>query len=228
MGDTAGGDVDSAVERLLAADLERRPRADARRNVRRLVVAARAAVAEIGVEVTAHEIARRAGVGIGTFYRRLPSREALLEAVLADTIGELVTAASRAADDPDPWHGFCEFAVAFVRLRSASCGINEALGGQCRLALDAPLAELREQVRLLVGRAQSAGVMRQDVAWQDVPFLLASVMTGERTIGLRADAEQWRRNLRVVLDGLATTGPVPLPGSPPEEPAGVQAATAAE
>src|SRR4030081_2048160 len=118
-----------AVTRLLGLDAENRPRADARRNVQRLVEAARIAVAEVGVTVTAHEIARRAGVGIGTFYRRLPSRDALLEAVLTDTIDEMVTLAGKAVEDPDPWHGFCVFAEAFVQLRAASCGLNEALGG---------------------------------------------------------------------------------------------------
>lgn len=64
-------------------------------------------------------------------------------------------------------------------------------------------------------RAQKAGVMRADVAWQDVPFLLAAVATGPRTLRLRAGDEQWGRNLRVVLDGLRTPGTQGLPGTPP-------------
>ncbi|MDA3646696.1 TetR/AcrR family transcriptional regulator [Saccharopolyspora indica] len=188
----------SAVEKLLGETA----RADAQRNVRRLVAAAREAVAEVGVEVTAHEIARRAGVGIGTFYRRLPSREALLQAVVEDTVYEIVELARDALRDPDPWHGFCTFAADFVQLRAMSCGINEALGTDCALPLDTPLEQLREQIRLLVERCQESGAMRDDVAWQDVPFVLTSVMTGDRTIGLTAADDQWRRNLRVVLAGL--------------------------
>ncbi|MCU1681230.1 MAG: hypothetical protein JWQ81_1969 [Amycolatopsis sp.] len=206
----------AAVERLLA---EGKPRADAERNVRRLVEAAREAVAEVGVDVTAHEIARRAGVGIGTFYRRVPSREVLLVAVLSDTIAEIVELAGRALEDPDPWQGFREFATAFIGLRAASCGINEALGGDSGLDLDGPLAELRLRLRRIVERAQEAGAMRVDIAWPDVPFLLAAAMPGEHTIGLRADGDQWRRNLRVVLDGLHTPAPPwPEPGSGPGEP----------
>lgn len=189
------------MARLLARDA----RADAQRNAQLLVTAARAAVAEVGVDVTAHEIARRAGVGIGTFYRRLPSREALLEAVLVDTISEIVALAEEGLRNPDPWAGFCEFAAAFAQLRAASCGINQALAGHCGLDLDSPLAALREQIRQMVGRAQQAGAMRTDVTWQDVPFLLGSVVTDDHTIGLRADDQQWRRNLRIVLDGLART-----------------------
>jgi AcrR family transcriptional regulator len=204
----------SAIDRLLA-DEGRRPRADAQRNVVRLVSAARAAVAEVGVDVTAHEIAHRAGVGIGTFYRRVPSREALLEAVLAELLGDTVALADRALEDPDPWAGFCGFAAAFVRLRAASCGVNEALGDQCGLSLEPTLAQLRERIRRMVERAQAAGAIRPDVAWQDVPFLLAAVLPGDHTIGLHAGDQQWRRNLQVVLDGLCTTTPGPLPGVPP-------------
>jgi AcrR family transcriptional regulator len=196
-----------AVTRLLGLDAENRPRADARRNVQRLVEAARIAVAEVGVTVTAHEIARRAGVGIGTFYRRLPSRDALLEAVLTDTIDELIATAESAREDPDPRAAFCAFAETFVQLRAASCGINEALGGSGHLKLDASMAELRRQFKLLVRRAQQAAVLRSDISWQDVPFLLAGAVSTDHTIGLRADDQQWRRNLQIILDGLQQPTP---------------------
>jgi AcrR family transcriptional regulator len=209
------GGTGSAVDRLLAGDGGRRPRADARRNVERLVAAAREAVAEIGVDVTAHEIAGRAGVGVGTFYRRVASREALLEAVLSEVLGEAVDRADEALADPDPWHGFCRFAAVFVRLHAENRGIGAALGGACGPGLDQALAELRERIRLLAGRAQGAAVMRTDVAWQDVPFLLAGVATGARTLGLDAGDEQWVRNLRIVLDGLRAAATGPLPGAAP-------------
>jgi len=192
----------AAVARLLALEPGQLPRADAQRNVRRLVAASRAAVAEVGVSVTAHEIARRAGLGIGTFYRRVPSREALLEAVLADLVDELVAAAGAGLADPDPWAGFTAFAATFAELRAASCGVNQALAGQRGLDLGPPMAELRTQLRLLVERAQLAGVLRADIDWADVPFVLGGVVTDEHTIGLQAADQQWRRNLRIVLDGL--------------------------
>jgi AcrR family transcriptional regulator len=194
--------TDSAVERLLTMTGEQ-PRADARRNVRKLVEAAREAVAEVGVAVTAHEIARRAGVGIGTFYRRLPSREALLTAVFTDTLDELVAVARAALDAPDPWTGFVEFAESFARLRAASCGIRDVLGDSALdLDIETPVAELRGLVEQVVSRAQRAGVLRADVVWQDVAFVLAATMTGDGVIGLPAPSDQWRRNLRVILAGL--------------------------
>jgi len=81
-----------------------------------------------------------------------------------------------------PWHGFCGFAAALVRLRAESCGIGEALGGACGPALDKSLADVRARIRLLVERAQQAGVMRPGVAWQDVPFLLAAAATRPGTV----------------------------------------------
>jgi AcrR family transcriptional regulator len=204
-----------AVALLTADPTGRQPRADARRNVERLVAAARTAIAEVGVEASAHEIAARAGVGIGTFYRRVPSREALLLAVLGEVLAEVAEAADRALADPDPWHGLCEFAAAYVGLRTESCGIGEALGGACGESLDQALAELRDRFRALVERAREAGLVRPDVAWQDVPFLLAAVATGRNTLGLRAGEDQWRRTLTVLLDGLRSTAPSPLPGAAP-------------
>ncbi|MGY2062210.1 TetR/AcrR family transcriptional regulator, partial [Nocardia gipuzkoensis] len=79
----------SAVDRLLAEQTGQ-PRADARRNLERLVAAARAALSEVGVQVTTREIAERAGVGKGTFYRRISSREDLLRAVLEEVLAEIV------------------------------------------------------------------------------------------------------------------------------------------
>jgi AcrR family transcriptional regulator len=188
----------TAVERLLGAQA---PRADALRNVERLVAAAREAIAEVGVDVTAHEIAHRAGVGIGTFYRRVPSRDELLAAILRESIEQGLELAAAALADPDPWAGFARFAEGFVQLRATSCGLNDALAGRTRL--DLPLAEVGEAIRRLVERAQRHGCLRDDVSWTDVAFLLAGT-TVDHTLGLSPSDDQWRRSLRVLLAGLAT------------------------
>jgi AcrR family transcriptional regulator len=204
----------SAVDRLLVDESGRRPRVDARRNVERLVEAARIAVAEVGVGVSAHEIARRAGVGVGTFYRRIPSLEVLLETVLDEILDEIADLADQALEDPDPWNGLCVFAAAYVCLRTESCGISEALGGACGDALAQRLEDLRGRIRRLVERAQSIGALRTDVAWQDVPFLFAAAATGEHTLGMQASDQQWERNLQIILDGLRPTQSNTLPGTP--------------
>ncbi|GLW66622.1 TetR family transcriptional regulator [Actinomadura rubrobrunea] len=204
----------NAVDRLLGGASGRRPRADARRNLERLVAATREAVRELGGEVTAHEIARRAGVGIGTFYRRVGSLETLLEAVLEEVLGEIVARADEALAHPDPWTGFREFAGDYIRLRNELCDINEALGGNVEHAR----ADLRERLRLLVERVQRAGVVRPDVTWPDVAFLLVSASTGDHALGVRASEHQWERNLQIMLDGLRTAQPGELPGPPPSAP----------
>jgi AcrR family transcriptional regulator len=172
----------------------------------RLVTAAREALDEVGTEVTAHEIARRAGVGVGTFYRRVGSRQALLAAVLAELLAEAAAVGERALAEPDPWQGFTSFAAAYVRLRAASCGVNEALAGGSGLDLDGPVAALRELVRRLVERAQRAGALRSDVTWQEVAFLLAGLVPVDHTLGLRPGEDQWRRSLDLALDGLRRHG----------------------
>ncbi|WP_040735119.1 TetR/AcrR family transcriptional regulator [Nocardia tenerifensis] len=216
----------NAVDRLLAGEAGQPPRADARRNVERLVAAARSALAEVGVEVTAQEIAQRAGVGKGTFYRRVPSRETLLQVVLEEVLDEMISTADRALADPDAWRGFTDFASVYVRLRAESCGANEALGGAGIPGLDRLLAEIRTRIRHLVEAAQSAGRMRRDIAWQDVAFLLAGVSTDSRTIGLQADNDQWSRNLRIVLAGLANHDSCDPPAESPWTPIGNTASAA--
>ncbi|MFI8854667.1 hypothetical protein ACIGW3_31295 [Streptomyces sp. NPDC053499] len=69
------------------------------------------------------------------------------------------------------------------------------------------LEALRRAVRRLVTRAQEAGVVRLDTAWQDVAFLFAAAATGEHTLGLHAGERQWERSLRFILEGLRAPGP---------------------
>lgn len=186
-------------------------RSDARRNVERLVAAARSALDEEGLGVTTRAVAKRAGVGLGTLYRRVPSLDSLLSAILADTIGEMTDQAVRARDDPDPWAGFVRFAETYVQLRAASCGLHAALGGTNDGALDAAIGRLRAALRRLVRHAQQAGAVRGDLDWRDVPFALASAIPTDHTIGLEARSDQWRRNLGIILEGLRDPS---APGSP--------------
>jgi len=193
--------VPSAVEDLLARTGTGR-RADAQRNAQRLVAAARAALDEDGLEVTTREVARRAGVGLGTLYRQIPNLDELLSAIVLDAIVEMTDQATRALEDPDPWEGFARFAGTFVQLRAASCGLHAALSSDRDPAIDAEVARLRQAVGKLVRHAQKAGVLRSDVDWRDVPFALASAIPAGRTIGIPAKQDQWRRNLAIILRGM--------------------------
>ncbi len=195
----------TAVDALLASG-GTRLRADAQRNAERLVAAARAALDEQGLHVTTRDVAQRAGVGLGTLYRRIPSLEALLTAILVDTLTEMTELARRARKAPDPEVAFVDFAEAYVQLRTSSCALHDALSGSGHLDLGPHIDRLRQELRLLVRRAQAAGVIRDDLDWQDIPFVLASAIPADHTIGLAAQPDQWRRNLGIILDGLRGHG----------------------
>jgi AcrR family transcriptional regulator len=196
------GGVSSAVEDLLARVSSGR-RADARRNAERLVAAARAALDEEGLGVTTRDVARRAGVGLGTLYRQVPNLDELLAAILFDAIAEMTAEAARALQDPDPWQGFARFAETFVQLRAASCGLHDALSTDDHdKSIDTEVTRLRQAVGELVRHTQQAGALRPDIDWRDVPFALASAIPADHTIGIPARPDQWKRNLTIILDGM--------------------------
>lgn len=196
-----------AVDDLLARTGSGR-RADARRNAQRLVAAAREALDEDGLGITTRDVARRAGVGLGTLYRQIPNLDELVAAILFDAIAEMTDQANRALGDPDPWEGFAHFAETFVQLRSTSCGLHDALGSDHDQAIDAQVAQLRQAVGTLVRHAQKAGVLRADIDWQDVSFVLASAIPADHTIGIPAKQDQWKRNLAIILDGMRPAPPL--------------------
>jgi AcrR family transcriptional regulator len=195
--------VPSAVEQLRAAD---RSRADARRNADRLLVAARTALDEQGLAPTTRDVARRAGVGLGTLYRRFPSLDALFTAIVLDLVGELTTLAETGRHDPDPVAAFHAFATRYVQLLSTSRGLHEALSRPRQPELTAQVLRLSAAVRRLVRHAQECGTVRADLDWRDVAFALASAVPAEHTVGVPARPDQWRRTLDIVLAGLAPAG----------------------
>jgi AcrR family transcriptional regulator len=193
--------MNTALAALLAQE-GTKLRADARRNAERLVAAARAALDEVGLDATTRDVARRAGVGLGTLYRRVPSLDALMAAILVDVIDEMTELAVRARDAEDVWAGFTAFAEDFVQLRASSCGLHAALGGAGGSDVEGRVERLREAVRELVRNAQAAGAIRAELDWADVPFALATTIPADHTLGMAARPDQWRRNLKIVLDGL--------------------------
>src|SRR3954467_11819009 len=100
-------------------------RADAARNRARLIAAARELFAERGLNVTMDEIARHAGVGVGTAYRRFASREELIEALFDDRFEQIIANAERALEDPDAWHGLITFVESQIEMQAADRGLKE-------------------------------------------------------------------------------------------------------
>ena len=189
----------STTETPATSLLSRPKRADARRNYEKVLLAAREAFAAGGESTSLEEIARRAGVGIGTLYRNFPNRQALIEALYVNEVEEVCRSAAE-LENADPWealNGWIERLMAYLATKRALAA--ELLN---YLDHDAPLfqesrAALYAAGEPLLKRAQDAGVVRGDV---EVPELMHLV------IGIgkipASDPEQTEHILRIALDGL--------------------------
>jgi len=190
-------------------------RQDAERNRERIVAAARDAFAERGLDVPIEEVARRAGVGIGTVYRRFPDKEALIDAVFEDALRDLVAIVRAALDEPDAWRGFSRYLERIMELNAKNRGLHAVFESQQhgRERLDALRARLRPLTHKLVERAQQQGTLRPDFSPRDLPLVFAAA---GRVVELTEDAgpDLWRRFLALLLDGLRAEGATPLPQPP--------------
>jgi AcrR family transcriptional regulator len=182
------------------SELVRRPkRADARRNYEKLLTAAREVLTEADTDASLEEIARRAGVGIGTLYRHFPTRQNLLEAVYVDEVEAVSRSAQDVADLP-PWDalvGWLRRFVGYLATKHALAdelfaygGPNPEIFASCRSVLFAAGAPLLE-------RAQQAGIVRDDVDIDDVLHIVNGIAKLSTP-----DAEQRSRLLDITLDGL--------------------------
>jgi len=160
-------------------------RADARRNLARVLEVAGECFAERGLDVSVDEIARRAGVGHGTVFRRFPTKDALVAAVLREQLREVVAFAREALERPDAGPAF----EAFFRHIAASYEQNRCLIEGVDLVAGTPeKEELVANVRELVARAQAAGELRRDVSGDDVLTLVPTAARFPEIVldGLRA------------------------------------------
>jgi AcrR family transcriptional regulator len=179
--------------------LTRPKRADARRNYEKVLAAAREAFAEGGESTALEEIARRAGVGIGTLYRHFPNRQALLEAVYVNEVDEVCRWATQ-LEGGDPWealNGWIEHLMSYLATKRALAA--ELLN---YLDPDAPLfqdcrASLYAAGEPLLKRAQEAGVVRRDVEFSDLMHMAIGI--GKIPA---SDPAHTEHILRIALDGL--------------------------
>ncbi|GAA2856130.1 TetR/AcrR family transcriptional regulator [Pseudonocardia halophobica] len=194
-------------------------RADAERNRRALVAAARAVFGEQGLQAPIDEIARRAGVGNATLYRRFPSRRALVAAVFAERLADFARAAEEALAEPDPWTGFRAYVLTVLRMQAADRGLADLL--TLSVPAEPELEALRGRVEAglaeLVDRAQRSGDLRADVTPEDLPLLLmANAGLVHRTA--EAAPHAWERLAAFLLDGLrAPAASAPAPPGPSRE-----------
>ncbi len=181
---------------------ERTLRSDAQRNRDRILDAARRSFATDGLDIGVDEIACRAGVGVGTLYRRFPSKESLIHAIFERRLDDLQPVIDRAFTAPDPWDGFVELLYAMVAQQIEDQGFSQMI--VTRLGPEAVPDHVRrrflEPAEQLLARAQEAGRARTDISPADLPAILR--MAGASALG--ADpACDWRRHVGLLLDGVA-------------------------
>ena len=180
----------------------RKPRADAQRNRERLLETAKAAFAHVGPDVSLDEVARRAGVGIGTLYRHFPNRDAIVEAVYRREVQQLADAATRLQETLPPGEALHQWMRLFVDYIATKKVIGSALGaivgGVSELyAASGPL--IIGAMEALVGRASASGDIRADVDPADVLRALVGFTYGNTGPGWEASA---LRLIDILMDGL--------------------------
>jgi AcrR family transcriptional regulator len=193
-----------------------RLRRDAQRNRDAIVAAARQVFCDHGLEAPLEEIARRAGVGIATLYRRFPSRVELLDAVLADNLQAHIAAAEQALATDDPWDGFAFYLEQSCRLQAEDRGLNDVMGMRFprATAVEAAKTRLFELVGQVVDRAQQSGQLRADLTPEDLAFLNWANTRILPAVRAASAPEAWRRHLGLLLDGFRADRAHPLPQPP--------------
>lgn len=195
-------------------------RADAERNRTRILAAAKELFAERGL-TSLDDVAARAGVGVGTVYRRFPSRDDLVDALFDESVETIVGHAKRAYEiaDEDPYAGLEYFVTRYLELHAADRSLSQVLMTDLhgRQTLELKKKPIKPHVFALVERAKQAGVVREDLAPTDVPMLLlmlVSLMNATRDVA----PELWRRQLRLALDGIRPGGtPFGAPALEPDD-----------
>jgi AcrR family transcriptional regulator len=192
-------------------------RADAARNRTLILDAARAAFADGGLDVGVEEIARRAGVGKGTLYRRFPTKEALVRAIFDEILAEFARMADQAGERADAWDAFAGFLAAAARMQASNQGfydvVAQRLGGsalteeQRRRFLDVAAGPLE--------RAQADGCVRADLVAEDIQLMLRMLGATTRPApdGRPMD-DHWPRYLGLLLDAVRPDSATPLPADP--------------
>jgi AcrR family transcriptional regulator len=177
-------------------------RADARRNRARIVQAARVVFAEHGADAQIDDIARAAGVGVGTVYRHFPHKDALLGELMFEKFRTFADNADRALEVEDPWEAFAGLLRANAEFCATDIGTQQAIArGPDAWQYAAPqLDRLIATTKQLIARAQEAGVMRRDFVVDDIPMLMAGLTTSMAMPGY-----DWRRHLEIILAGLRAT-----------------------
>lgn len=175
-------------------------RADARRNRAKLLEAAEQVLAAKGPAASTDEIAKVAGVGIGTLFRHFPTKEALIEGVLAARLRRMADEATRLATTADGLEVFLRHAVEQAEVKNALAGLLASAGVDPEVATDGVRDDLTTALNALLRNAQDSGAVRRDLRVADLIGLLAGASRAVEYA--RADPSARERILAVIIDGL--------------------------
>ncbi|MFI6169013.1 TetR/AcrR family transcriptional regulator [Nocardia sp. NPDC051052] len=188
----------------------RRLRADAARNQQRIIAAARELFADHGLEITLDDVAERAGVGVGTVYRRFANKKELITEVFEQSISEFAEAADAAFRHADPWFGLVEFFEYACRHMAKNRGFSEVM-----LELEDDVDRfvvvrdrIKPTVTGIVDRAREAGVLAPGIEPSDF-FALIHMVDGIAEFARSVNPDVWQRYMAIVLNGVRAEGTPP-------------------
>jgi AcrR family transcriptional regulator len=194
----------SATTALTTSTAAPRPlRRDAERNRQLIIAAARALFAERGLAASLEDVARGAGVGVGTLYRHFPNREALIDALFADALDTIGRIVDDAVAMPRAWDGLRHFMVSLLELQARDKGLRDVLLPQRPhdRAEDLLRERIKPPLEALVRRAKDEGDLRADMVAADVSVLEVAAV-GAAEFVAAAGPEAWRRYMTIVFDGM--------------------------
>ncbi|QXJ20881.1 TetR/AcrR family transcriptional regulator [Actinomadura graeca] len=189
-----------------------RPRADAARNRDKLVAAGAAVFGRRGLDAPLDEVARRAGVSIGTLYNHFPTRQDLFDAIFPERLAALERVAESAKAAADPWDGFVLFIEGLFAMQAEDRGLNDVLVRRFPTASGVGEACHRGAgyAAEVIDRAKRSGRLRGDFELQDLVTLMWAMSQVIRE-SVDAAPDAWRRCLAFYLDGLRAEAAHPLP-----------------
>ena len=192
---------------------ERPLRRDAQRTRAKILVAAADLFAKRGLDVSYDEIARAAGVGVGTVYRRFPDRDGLIDALFADKVAHMLAIVQSAIEIDDPWQAIDSFFHTFVASLVRDRGLVEVLAnsGLGEEHVDELRRAMGDEVSQLLSRARDAGVVRDDLELIDL-VLMAHLIS---RFSVRSGEEVWRRYATLFLQAIRPGAGQDLPGPIP-------------
>lgn len=185
------------------SDTERPLRADARRNRERILESARTVFAEYGADAQMDDVARQAGVGVGTVYRHFPTKEALLVELLREKFRLFAARAQEALEqEGEPFAAIEDLLRRNAETMASDAAVQQALAGAGEhiwMQAEAEQKELLDVTEQLIARARHNRTIRSDLAPPDIGMLMCGLCS---TMGRHAPGFDWRRHLDLVIDML--------------------------